>query len=163
MRISWISLFVVACHQPLWTPPQPTPGPLPSNDRRRDLVGTWTIEFRLDSIDRRPASDSTARAGGTLSFRDTIIQNGQDGLKGTVSLDFTPLLGRQISCFTAGEGIFPISYRGDSVSLSLTPGVADCGLWMIGKQRGDTIAGRWVEDGFACCPSVGRFVMRKTH
>jgi hypothetical protein len=155
-------LLLPACHKPFWTPPSPSPLALRPDDRRAPFVGSWNIEFRLDSARHAPAPDTMATARGTVTFRDTIIANGPDGLKGLVELDFTPILGRQLSCLHNGEGVFPIRFRRDSVSFDLTPGAADCGLWMTGRAGRDTITGRWAEGGYVCCPSVGRFVMARS-
>jgi hypothetical protein len=43
------SLLTGACTSlPLWTP---RPGPLSSHNSRRDLLGTWSVEFIADTVD----------------------------------------------------------------------------------------------------------------
>jgi hypothetical protein len=153
------ALAASGCGMPLFRPPPPTPFALRPSDRRNRLVGTWVIAFRLDTVSGDSVAPSLTEAPGQLVLQDTVIRPGPDGLRGRFYADFRPLLGRQISCYSASEAVFPIYFRQDSVIVGLTPRASDCGLWIHGQQVGDTVAGEWSEPAFAGYSSQGSFRM----
>src|SRR5438876_1553411 len=99
-RATIAALFLASgCHQPFWAPPPPTPRRLPLDDTRAQLAGSWRAEFHLDSLRARLDEQRDTVVHGTLTLTDTIIENGPYGLKGSIEIDFTPMLGDSLRVF----------------------------------------------------------------
>ncbi len=96
---------------------------------------------------------------GTLTLTDTVIANGPYGLKGSIEIDFTPMLGGQPACFRAGPGVFPADLRRDSVTIDLARQAADCGLMVRGRLSADTVVGIWYEPSFFGPVLGGKLIM----
>ena len=75
------------------------------------------------------------------------------------ALDFTPLLGRQVSCLGPDAGGIDVEEEGDSVFLWFTPRAFDCGFSGDARRQGDTLAGTWEEGSIAGPVARGRFRM----
>jgi|GEM_PF-6316936 len=159
--------LVVAC-----APSPPGESPPVSG---RTLAGAWNIAFTLDSqlvsrnddpvLSWQRASDSAAVTGilkGGQESRSTDA-NGTPSARtaATMTVDFTPLLGRQMSCFEPGKLELESEWDGDRVAIAFTPNVADCGFGGVGLWRNDTIRGAWSETSFVGPVSIGRFVMAR--
>lgn len=112
------------------------------------LAGEWTVEFSLNN----------ATAQGTLTLSDSSAGYFQSNLQ----IDFVPLLGHPMSCFDPRPTRTAVSRSADVVSLSFTPGVADCGFSASGALRGDSLIGTWNEESFAGPVATGRFRMVRT-
>jgi hypothetical protein len=129
------------------------------------LAGLWTIAFRLDSL-RAPGSRSGWERGslrevqGRLRLTDSTARG--DAVRSSIDLDFTPLLGRQMSCFEPRPSSTGVERLGDTLTFRFTPGVADCGFGASGVLRGDSLIGRWDETSFAGPVAAGRFVMTRS-
>ena len=128
------------------------------------LAGLWTIVFRLDSV-RTPGGSGWQRG----SFRDvqgrfrlTDSTTSGNAVRSSIDVDFTPLLGRQMSCFEPRPRSTGVERRGDTVSFRFTPGVADCGFGASGVLRGDSLVGSWDETSFAGPVAAGRLVMTRS-
>src|SRR5690242_9911599 len=73
--------------------------PLPDGS----VAGLWTIVFRLDSVRAPGGSPSGWQRGsfgevrGQLRLTDSTASG--DAVRSSIDIDFTPLLGRQMSCF----------------------------------------------------------------
>jgi len=99
---------------------------------------------------------------GTLQLRDTLVVIGAlpiVGLRALVEVDFTPSLGRQVSCYTPGEGVVDVQLLLGHLQLLFTPGAADCGFAAEGSVRGDSVIGSWNEDSYVGRRTAGRFFM----
>ena len=158
-------LALGACGQPFLHPP-PNIRPLAAKDWRQALVGKWIVELSLDSVQRLVQESHGVRSvmdpgphrvvRGTLELRDTIV--GVDGtdLRSTISFDFTRLLGHPLSCFSPTAGVTRVERNGRTVSISLTPGAADCGFFSQGQLDGDSLIGSWGEDAFVGARAAGK-------
>jgi hypothetical protein len=150
--------------------------------RHSDPTGDWVLIFFRPKDEPRRSADSIL---GTLTLRpfedsDTarvwfIRQIRPGTLVGVASLDFTPILGRQISCYfeesqdlnsDTGPPLrvspsIPLGLPGaqDSLWLDFTPGAADCGLHVNAHLNGRVGTGRWTEPSFAGNGRSGRFRM----
>jgi hypothetical protein len=125
------------------------------------LVGQWTIQFALDSI-RRPGPEWTrVKVGpvhGTLRIDSALVGRGWQ--RAMMTVDFRPLLGRQMSCYAPGaQGV--IVTRPDSMNWQIwfTPAAVDCGFdaWAVAHR--DTLRGVWTETSFAGAIATGGFEM----
>ncbi len=154
---------------PLLRPRTEASVPLPAGDRRRSLAGLWNVNFAIDSV-QAPLAGSRAvmQAGsgtwvtGTLQLTDTLVViRGLPlaGLRATVEVDFTSSLGRQVSCFTPGEGLVEVQLHPSRLQLLFTPGAADCGFAAEGSVRGDSVVGAWNEASYVGHRTAGRFFM----
>ena len=129
------------------------------------LVGLWTVIFRLDSLRAPAASPSGWQRGsfrevqGHLRLTDSTTSS---GLRSTIDVDFTPLLGRQMSCFDPRPRSTGVERQGDTVRLRFTPSVADCGFGAYGVLHGDSLIGSWDETSFVGPVAAGRFVMTRS-
>jgi hypothetical protein len=104
---------------------------------------------------------------GKVFLTDTVVEVSRDlgieGLLADVQVDFTPVLGRQISCLRDGRGIIYVEITETAVYLNFTPYGEDCGLVAYGAWRGDSIAGEWREPAYVAENATGRFVMKRQH
>lgn len=74
--------------------------------------------------------------------------------------DFTPLLGRQVSCLQTPQPALVQLRDSASIYLALTPDAADCGLLADGQFAANTFTGAWVEPSITSQPqSSGTFTM----
>lgn len=160
-------MLLVACAPPPASESLPVSG--------RTLAGAWNIVFTLDSqlvsrnddpvLSWRRASDSVAVTGIMKDGRESSSTDasGARTARTTVLMtaDFTPLLGRQMSCFEPGKRELESEWDGDRVAIAFTPNVADCGFGGLGVWRSDTIRGVWSETSFVGPVSIGRFVMAR--
>jgi len=129
------------------------------------LAGSWNVVFRLDSVRAPGASPSgwqrasLREAQGRLRLTDSTASG---GVRSTIDVDFTPLLGRQMSCFEPRPRTTGVERQGDTVRLRFTPNVADCGFGASGVLRGDSLIGSWDETSFIGPVAAGRFVMTRS-
>jgi hypothetical protein len=103
-------------------------------------------------------ASSGAWVVGTLILTDSVTEG---SMLARIDLDFTSVLGRQVSCFTPGRGLVQVQMLPE-VQLNFTPGAADCGFAARGGRQGDTVVGYWYEDSFIGPRTVGRFRMSRT-
>ena len=162
LTIRWVAAGVVAALGGCRTALGPASGGEPSPSG--SLAGLWTIVFRLDSV-RAPAGPgwqrgSSREAQGRLRLTDSTTSG--DVVRSSIDVDFTPLLGRQMSCFEPRPRSTGVERRGDTVSFRFTPGAADCGFGASGVLRGDSLIGSWGETSFAGPVAAGRFVMTRS-
>jgi hypothetical protein len=127
------------------------------------LVGQWSIQFALDST-RQGGSGWTrmqvAPVAGTLRIDSAIVGRGWQ--RALMTVDFRPLLGRPMSCYTPGaQGV--IVTRPDSLKWQIwfTPATVDCGFDAWAVARGDTLRGVWTETSFAGAIATGGFEMAR--
>jgi hypothetical protein len=131
------------------------------------VAGLWTVVFRLDSVRTAGSAPPGWQRGsfrevqGRLRLSDTTA--GGDAVRSSIDIDFTPLLGRQMSCFEPRPGTTGVERRGDTVTFRFTPGVADCGFGASGVLRGDSLIGSWDETSFIGPVAGGRFVMTRSN
>jgi hypothetical protein len=159
-----VALFGLGCGRAVGTGGPP---PLDPDDTRSSYLGEWRLEFALDSTRQpgrkpnewSPARDSSARARGTVTVRDSLLDPEDTPLAADYALDFTPLLGRQISCLSPDAGGIDVEEEADSVSLWFTPRAFDCGFLGDARRQGDTLAGTWEETSLAGPVARGRFRM----
>ena len=172
MLRSWLPLCAVAvaaCGQPFWTPRPEPPAPrvMEESDRRRSLLGSWQIAFAVDSTVARTGKRPRMLAGsgawtvGVLTLTDSLNRAPPfQTVRGTVQVDFTSALGRQISCFhPEGREIWLQFDKKGHAMFSFTPGAGDCGFGASGSVRGDSVVGRWSEGGYFGPSTEGRFIM----
>jgi hypothetical protein len=130
------------------------------------LVGTWTVEFRLDSVigsgttSRRWQAASFRAIRGQLRLTDSTTRSAGI-VRSSIDLDFTPLLGRQMSCFEPRPTETWVERQGDTVRFRFTPNAADCGVGASGVLRGDSLIGSWDETSFVGPVAMGRFSMTR--
>ena len=129
------------------------------------LAGPWNVVFRLDSV-RAPGGSpsrwqhsSFSEVQGRLRLTDSTTSG--DAVRSSIDVDFTPLLGRQMSCFEPRPRSTGVERRGDTVTFRFTPGVADCGFGASGVLRGDSLIGSWDETSFVGPVAAGRFTMTR--
>src|SRR5262249_15617468 len=96
-------------------------------------VGTLTLR-------RLTPADSTRLGSGMRLYDGAFI--------GTIQVDFAPLLGRPMSCLDSTVAPSARLTTPDSVLVSFTPGVADCGFSAVGRIVADTIIATWSETSF---------------
>lgn len=144
------ALLAVACSGSLSTPS-------PNTGAQTNLLGTWTVEFRLDSVRSQGwQAGSLASTRGTLRLTDSPSPN---VFRSEIDVSFDSLLGRPMSCFSPRPTTTNVNRDGDQLSLSFTPNVADCGFGASGKLNGDSVVGAWSETSFAGPVVIGRFRM----
>jgi reactive intermediate/imine deaminase len=126
------------------------------------LAGRWRATFTLDSIRTSGRAEWTRPAGGSVATGTLVLAEadpvrGQPRLRGEMTVDFAPLLGRQMSCYEPG----PIEVRAERADggwrLSFTPNAFDCGFGGTAERSGDALVGRWDEASFAGPVAAGRF------
>ena len=130
------------------------------------LAGLWAITFRLDSM-RAPGTSPLGWQRGSIRevegrFRLTDSTSRGGAVRSSLDVDFTPLLGRPMSCFEPRPRTTGVERRGDTVTFRFTPAVADCGFGGSGVLRGDSLVGSWDETSFAGPVAAGRFVMTRS-
>lgn len=165
LTIRWVATCLVVAFTGCRTALAPAAGgkqPLPDGFP----AGLWTIAFRLDSV-RSPGGSpaiwvrgSFREVQGRLRLTDSAETVG--AVRSSIDMDFTPLLGRQMSCFEPRPRSTGVERRGDTLTFRFTPGVADCGFGGSGVLRGDSLIGSWDETSFAGPVTAGRFVMTRS-
>jgi hypothetical protein len=124
-----LATLVTACGgTPFFTPRPDAAVPLSAHDSRRSLAGSWRADFEADSVQWFLQDSSKFRRGpstwisGTLWLGDTIAGLGVGrGLRAELVADFTPILGRQMSCFHSGRGAVDVERHGQTVRFWFTP------------------------------------------
>ncbi|HKA57127.1 MAG TPA: DUF6174 domain-containing protein [Gemmatimonadales bacterium] len=133
-------------------------------DWRRNLIGTWAIEFRLDSVLGSTGwkQGSLETTTGTFQVLDPATDPwGEFVVRSSIDVDFEPMLERPMSCFDPRPVSTVIEGAEDDVRLSFTPHAADCGFSAHGAFAGDSIIGSWSETSFIGPVAKGRFRMRR--
>ncbi len=167
MRLLAGLFLLFACATPAPTPVQRVVEPLPADDPRQALVGTWDIVFIADTVSfRQPPTDNVVK--GQVIIRDSLVSWMSPKptlMRGYLTADFTPVLGRPISCYAPENGVIEATIQGDSVGLQFAPYAGDCGLDVLGTLSGDSVTGRWLEPSYSGGQSWGHFTMihRATH
>ena len=165
LTIRWLAAGLVAAFGACRTALAPAAGgekPLPDGS----VAGLWTVAFRLDSVRAPAGSPSRWERGsfnevqGRLRLADSTTSG--DAVRSSIDVDFTPLLGRQMSCFEPRPRSTGVERRGDTVTFRFTPGVADCGFGASGVLRGDSLIGSWDETSFVGPVAAGRFTMTRS-
>lgn len=158
------SLTIACGGTPFFTARPDAAVPLGSHDSRRALAGSWRTEFEADSVEWPSGGDSIRfRHGpsqwisGTLWLGDTLAGVQVRGVRAEMVADFTPILGRQMSCFHSGRGVIDVERRGQMVRFWFTPGAGDCGFGGTAQDYGDSLIGTWSEAAFVGAASAGRF------
>ena len=146
------ALLASACSTRLWTTPAPRPMVLPPGDPLGALVGSWDVEFRVDSA-RHGTLQPGAVVRGSFTVIDTVFEYGPEGIKGVADFDLP------ISCFRRGPGVFRVAVQGDTLTIDFTPNARGCGLRAKGRLAGDTVNGRWYESASVGVASTGAFLM----
>jgi len=154
--------ILMACGQPLWTPP-PVVRPLSSRDHRRAFVGTWRTQFTFDSVRQpvreTPSSIVTTPLSGTLNafFRisDTLVDREGKQLASTWQFDSTkvPLIPwpfrdseHAVRAFPLSPGVHTtvVEHHGARVTLDFHAPCGDCGSPNVaGTYSEDSIVGTW--------------------
>ena len=140
--------------------------PLPADDWRQSLLGTWKVEFGVDSV-RSGGSVARWERGsfrtvqGTLQVRDTITGRWTRGLRSEIDVKFDDALGRPMSCFDPRPVSTGVERRRGELVLLFTPDAADCGFNAHGKVFGDSVVGTWYESSFGGPSVMGRFRMSR--
>jgi hypothetical protein len=130
-------------------PTRPILGPVST----ADVEGTWHIAFRLDSA-------LLPTTVGSLVISDRFDTLYSTYLTAELRADFTPLLGRQVTCLANPQASLVQPRDSGVVHLWFTPGAADCGLFAVGWFDGREFHGDWSEPSFSSQPlSSGTFRM----
>jgi hypothetical protein len=167
-------LGLTACGQPLVTP-RPLPSRLAADDVRRNFVGHWRLEFRVDSVVGPPSSEAGRRwiappttrpAEGVLDVRDSLVEPRRQVLAAALELDFRGVLGRSMSCLDGIRG-FTVTESGGWAWLGFMPEIFDCGLVARVAEAdfrfvGDTVHGQWHERSIRGPVARGTFRMYRT-
>ena len=148
-------LLAVGCQPP---PPETSADQPPAE---HPVAGSWRVEFTLDSV--RSGTGPWTPAD-TVSVVGQLILAGPDTgqavmLTGSSDFDFTPMLGRQISCYEPGPVEVRVGRIDERFNLHFTPGAADCGFGATVGWSGDSLTGRWGEASIAGPVAMGRVVM----
>jgi hypothetical protein len=124
------------------------------------LVGTWDVEYTLDSADTPASAPAVRRVRGRLMFGDVGIDSAFQGRVpangatafGRFAVDFTPLFGGSLSRDVTGSvDSTPVSEAAgmiagtDSVHIDLVPRVSLGGISMTGRIQGDSASGTWIK------------------
>jgi len=137
-----------------------------TQQRAVSLVGTWEIEYTLDSAGAQTPPPTVGRVRGRLMFGDAP-SSGMAAL-GRFAIDFAPMFGRPLGRDSASaaspadssmvsevSGTFA---AGDSVHIELVPRILRGGLSMSGRIQGDSASGTWIQ---RCCGAQGHFRMTR--
>lgn len=128
--------------------------PASSSDLSR-LAGNWVLQFRAYPVTR---STQGKHGVATLTLADTL-DHGHHVLMGPYSLSMGGLT-RPDPCISTGGTARLVPMRRDSVRVDLRQGF-NCGLWIAGVVRGDSVVGRWRQKSPAGTVAQGRFVMTR--
>jgi hypothetical protein len=168
--LAGVFLIIGCAQQPAPKPPREAVS-VPTDDWRSRMIGKWQVRFYVDSakgVDREAPNRLGGASGdsaiGILQLYDTLPSGGGIELLSELDLDFTPVLGRPISCVPRRRATVGLAGSIDSFDLDFTPGVADCGfvaqVFRPTNQR-DSLIGTWYEDSFAGPVVLGRFRMTR--
>ena len=140
---------------------------LSPNDWRRALVGSWLVDFRLDSVRGKDGRLSSWRqsagqpATGELRILDVSGIPSRRTLASELTVDFQKSWGRPMSCYTPGFGSLEAEHQEGTVRLWFTPGVADCGFRAEVKIHADSMVGTWGELSLEGTVAMGRIFLRR--
>ena len=140
--------------RPLWLAALVAVAPTPSTDLSR-LAGDWVIQF---SAAPGPAAMRAKRGVATVSLADTV-DHGRHVMMGPYSLSMGGLT-RPDPCISTGGTARLAPMRRDSVRVDLRQGF-NCGLWIVGVVRGDSVRGTWRQKSPSGIVAQGRFVMTR--
>jgi len=142
----------------------------PGGVRERRLDGQWAVELRADS------ANLPAPARGELVISDRLpdfpswaeeIDRDQPYAVGRALDDFPrPLASGTVESRRAagprdGSARVEVLARiagDDAVEIDIAPRVADAGISLRGRIRGDSITGRWLQRAY-CCGKSGTFTL----
>lgn len=161
-------LLVGAC-----TSHPPRSGPLASNDGRRDLVGTWSVELIADTVDSFVRDDRYPRFVGRHGVPATTTTGTLHLLD---SLDVESMYARldsdilNVLCFkgyTSHLVRIVLRRTGDHIELAIPPYFAmgpayQTNLSVTARYYGDSIVGRWGEQCSLAVATSGRLRMIRT-
>ena len=128
--------------------------PASSPDLSR-LAGDWVLQFR--AFPATPATQAK-RGVATLTLADSV-DHGRHAMMGPYSLSMGGLT-RPDPCISTGGTARLVPMRRDSVRVDLRQGF-NCGLWIVGVVRGDSVLGKWRQKSPAGIVAQGRFVMTR--
>ncbi|HEU0298963.1 MAG TPA: hypothetical protein VFR37_05895 [Longimicrobium sp.] len=139
------------------------------------LQGEWSLRMALDPAARKQLDDEWTELEGTIVFSDRLPPIREDGGMDTPLLEdgrfHIERLAQDVEADDGtGDGsVAPADYRkqaagevfaGDSVVVGLVPLMTTGGITLVGRIRGDSIRGRWIQnDLFA--QIEGSFVMHR--
>ena len=161
---------VTACGMPLLQMDPNKARPIGQHDWRQRLVGTWILEFAVNSMPQpfEPAHyehwkelGSAVWVVGAVALRDSMVNWAEPALKASLAVDFQPVLGRQVSCYQAGARGVELTKVHGGVRLNFAPGWVHCGLIAEARWSGDSLIGQWAEPSGAGTAASGRFRMRR--
>lgn len=138
------------------------------------LVGTWDVEYTLDSANTQAPSPAVRRVRGRLMFGDVGADSTGQGsvpANGRFLVDFTPLFGGSLSRDVSAVASGPVDSTtvhevagtlagADSVRIDLVPRMTAAGISMSGRIEGDSVSGTWIRRA-ACCGEFGHFRMTR--
>lgn len=148
----------------------------PADSSASRLIGTWRVEFLLDSAGALSPRPTSRVVRGVLSFGSISVDSayawrpsGQPGRFGRSALDFSPFFGRPVArdVSTTVFGPFDADFLSeaiggvwdsDSVRIKLIPRLTHGSIDLSGRLMGDSILGIWLQVAY-CCGAYGRFVM----
>jgi hypothetical protein len=119
------------------------------------LAGNWLIHFRPVPVTR---STQGKHGVATLTL-EVVSEHGHQVLMGPYSLSMGGLT-RPDPCITTGGTARLVPMRKDSVRVDLRQGF-NCGLWIVGVVRGDSVLGRWRQRAASGTVAQGRFAMTR--
>ena len=164
--LRFLVLLILAACSPRAGPVEPPGGPrapasLPPSAR------VWQIAFGLDSTRNLspgtprwlPARNPSKRVIGRLWLSDSAVGGGARAA--TLDIDFAPLLGRPMSCFSGRSSAVQVVETDGIAHLWFTPDAYDCGFSGQAKSRSDTMTGTWEETSFMGHVASGRFWMHR--
>ncbi len=149
--------FIFGC-QP---PPPEAAADLPPGEH--PVSGSWQVEFTLDSV--RSGTGPWESVDTATVVGELVLAGADTGqavmLTGSSDFDFTPMLGRQISCYQPGSIEVRVGRIDERFNLHFTVGAFDCGFGATVGWSGDTLTGRWGEASFAGPVAIGRVTMTR--
>ena len=160
-RARWVVAVVLAgCGQPFFTPrPLPVLQVLDQSDPRRDLVGSWRLEFMVDSsldTNSRARAASGAMIKGSLELLDSLHgPPPYQTQRVVVDVDFAATLGWPVECFATRYDAATPKALHQGVLVELRRKGKEFRLWSIlggdchfradGRFGADTANGGWSE------------------
>ena len=121
------------------------------------LVGTWDVEYTLDSAGTQAPAPPVRRIRGRLMFGEG------DNTPGRFAVDFAPLFGGPLitpADSSSGSELAGNLVSGDSLRIELVPRVDHGGVSMSGRIQGDSASGTWTQRAY-CCGPQGHFRMSR--
>lgn len=134
-----------------------------------ELVGTWSVELTLDSIQAPAPGSPWTRLDPPRSVKGTltIVRSGSESaeppaLRARLDADLTRLLQREMSCYDPGWNPLVATRAGDEWRLWFTPGAADCGWTATVIRDAERLAGGWSEVSFIGPVAGGAIALVRT-